>query len=158
MLRRKKNRKVIIYIFIVISIFVGVIVSFYYNIRTSNPYDYVIKGDKESIYKRINRLDKKLDSLEFNNLMHRLIDTSNKDLLSVEKAAQYVYDKKMCHLISCIEEEYKYLSNLPTDTTWYIQIKRRYYRESGIRNARIMRTLPIYLKELKSECKKKNHI
>ena len=142
----------LIVIAIIGSIIIGTILYKQFQKLFSKPYTYIIHGDKDNMYGRIESLNKSLDSLEFYNLMNNLIDTSNKDLLSVEMAMRYASENKICQFLGKIEQENNYLRNLPVDTVWKVKIRNNYFRESGIKDATIMMNIPKYLKSLKEHC------
>ena len=142
----------LIVITIIGSIIIGTILYKQFQKLFSKPYTYIIHGDKDNMYGRIESLNKSLDSLEFYNLMNNLIDTSNKDLLSVEMAMRYASENKICQFLGKIEQENNYLRNLPVDTVWKVKIRNNYFRESGIKDATIMMNIPKYLKSLKEHC------
>ena len=120
------------------------------------PYDYVMKGDKDSMYERIKVMSEQFTEEEFNALLIQLMDTSNIDLLSTGNVARYAIENKVCFLLPNMETKYDFYKSLPGDTTWSVQIRSDKFRLGGPpreENSYSLQVLNKGIIKLQAECR-----
>ena len=91
------------------------------------PKEYILKSDKDEINQRMKLMEEKLSKESYESLLIHLLDTTNMDVLSTEKVAQYASKHECCFLLPALKSKFNYLMSLPKDTIWIYQY--RWFKE-----------------------------
>jgi hypothetical protein len=120
----------------------------------SDPYSTVRNVDSESgdgtFYLKC--YENFLSHKKFDTLVVKLI-RDNMDLKSMMVVAGYVSDRKLCRFKEVIESKYKYLSSLPSDSSWKVQISSNYFRVSKVGGTVVHGAMFHWIDELNKNCK-----